>query len=112
MKTIRYIAAGLLLLTATFHVAQIALTPLDVTLIVTVAFGAAYLAIGAFLFRDGQVACYLGALVPLAGLALAAIGMLTRPTLLGAFFIAMDVVIVGCCVYLLFQGRPGAQARR
>jgi hypothetical protein len=112
MKTIRYLAAGLLLLTATFHVAQVALTPLDASLIITVVFGVAYLAIGVFLLRDGQAACYFGAVVPLVGLVLAAIGMLTKPTFLGAVFIAIDLIVAGCCVYLLRPGRPGALARR
>ena len=84
MKTTRYLAAGLLLLTATFHIAKIALTPFDLALIITVAFGVAYLIIGIFLFRDHRAAYSLGAAVPFVGLVLATLGMLTKPTLAAA----------------------------
>jgi hypothetical protein len=110
MKTTRYLAAGLLLLTATFHIAQIALTPLDLTLVITVAFGVAYLIIGIYLLRDHQAANYFGAAVPFVGLVLATLGMLTKPTLMAAFFIAIDIVVVVCCLYLILHNRRRSHA--
>ncbi len=112
MKTIQYLAAGLLLFTGALHVAQMAVMPLDAVLIVTVIFGIAYLAIGVFVLRDSRTAYYAGAIVPLIGLALASLNMATTPTLLGALFMATDVVVIGCCVYLLLKVRPGAHVHR
>jgi hypothetical protein len=57
-------------------------------------------------------AYYAGAIVPLIGLALAPLNMATTPILLGALFMAIDVVVIGCCVYLLLKVRPGAHVHR
>jgi hypothetical protein len=103
MKTIRVLAASLLLLTGILHLVTTALTKFDATFIITIVFGLAYLAIGYFLFRQGRTILWFGAIVPLVGLLLAFVGMLTTPTLLGAFFIAIDVIIIACCSILLFR---------
>ena len=42
-----------------------------------------------------------------AGLLLATVGMLMTPTLLGAFFILVDLIIGACCFYLIVAGRRG-----
>ena len=112
MKTLGYITAGLLLLTGTFHVAQIALVPMDTSLIITMVFGVAYLAIGVYLFRGSRAAYYSGVLVPLPGLVLALLGMLTKPTILALFFIAIDVIVVAGCVYLITHGGQSQQSHR
>jgi hypothetical protein len=103
MKTIRILAAVLLLLTGVLHVIQLLLAKLDPGTIITVIFGVIYLVIAFFLFRGGKVALWFGAIVPLMGLLLAIVGMLTTPTLLGAIFIAIDGVIIACCSILLFR---------
>jgi len=109
MSRIRYLAAGLLCLTGILHVAQLAVATLDASTVIAVLFGVAYLAIGVFLFRDNKTAVYLGAIVPLVGLLLATAGMFMKPTLLGAFFIAIDVVVVLSCFYLIFKSKRDAQ---
>jgi len=108
MNRIRYLAAGLLCLTGALHVAQLAVAKLDASVVIAVLFGVAYLVIGLFLFRDNRTTYYLGAIIPLIGLALATLGMLTHPTLLAAIFIAIDVVVVLSCFYLIFKNKPSA----
>ena len=93
MNRIRKIAGGLLLLTGILHVAS--------ATTITVVFGIAYLAIGAFLFRDGRTVLYFGMVIPLIGMLLAIVGMFITPTTLGAVFISIDVAIVACCAYLI-----------
>ncbi len=108
MNRIRYLAVGLLCLTGALHVAQLAVAKLDASVVIVVLFGVAYLVIGLFLFRDNRTAYYFGAIVPLFGLVLATLGMLTNPTLLAAIFIAIDVVIVLSCFYLIFKSKQRA----
>jgi hypothetical protein len=103
MKTIRILAATLLLLTGVLHVIQLLLAKVDSGTIITVIFGVVYLIIAFFLFRGGKTALWFGAIVPLVGLLLAVVGMLTTPTVLRAIFIAIDVVIIACCFILLFR---------
>jgi hypothetical protein len=103
MKSIRILAAVLLLLTGVLHVIQLLLAQLDSGTIITVVFGVAYLIIALFLFRSGKTALWFGAIVPLVGLLLAVVGMLTTPTVLGAIFIAIDVAIIACCFILLVR---------
>ena len=103
MKTIRTLAGGLLLLTGALHIVSLALAKFDPTSMITLVFGLAYLVMGFALFWKGRAILWFGAIVPLVGLALAVIGMLMQPTLLGALFIAVDVVVVTCCFYLIFR---------
>jgi hypothetical protein len=103
MKSIRNLAASLLILTGTLHLVSVALVKFEPTSIITLVFGAAYLVIGYLLFRDGRNALWLGAIVPLIGLLLAVAGMLMKPTLLGGIFIAIDIAVAACCFALLFR---------
>ena len=101
MNRIRYLAAGLLCLTGIIHVVQLGMAQLDAAVIIMVIFGVAYLFIGVFLFRNNKTACYFGAIVPLIGLCLGALSMLKNPAILMAFLIAIDVVVVISCFYLI-----------
>ncbi len=103
MKNIRNLAGGLLLVTGVLHLVSVALVKFEAASIITVIFGVAYLAIGYFLFRDGRAVLWLGAIVPLVGLGLAAIGMLMKPSLMGALFMLIDVVVAACCFFLIFR---------
>ena len=98
-----YLAAGLLLLTGALHLVSLVFVTLVPTSLITLLFGAAYLVIGFFLFRDGRAILWLGVIVPLAGLLLAVLGMIMDPTLLGAIFIAIDIAIVSCCFVVLYR---------
>jgi len=106
MKSLRTLAAGLLLLTGALHLVSLLWVTFDPTSLITLLFGVAYLTIGFFLFRDSRAILWLGAIVPLVGLLLAAIGMAMNPTLLGAIFIAIDIVIAACCFMVIFRKEP------
>jgi hypothetical protein len=105
MNRIRYLAAGLLCLTGVIHVARLGIPPLDATFAtMVVIFGVAYLIIGGFLFWNNKTAYHFGAVAPLIGFCGGIVGMLTNPTMLTmwmALLIAIDVVIVLSCFYLI-----------
>lgn len=101
MNRIRYLAAGLLCLTGVIHVAQLGTAQLNRRVIIMVIFGVAYLIIGGFLFRNNKTAYYFCAIVPLIGFCVAIVGMLINPTILIAFLMAIDVVVVLSCFYLI-----------
>jgi hypothetical protein len=103
MKSIRTLAAGLLLLSGALHLVSVALAKFEPTSIITLFFGAAYLAIGLLLFRNGRRILWFGAIVPLIGLLLAVAGMFMKPTLLGGIFIAIDIAVAACCFALIFR---------
>ena len=103
MKFLRNLAAGLLLLTGALHLVSLVFVTFVPTSLITLLFGWAYLVIGFFLFRDGRAILWFGAIVPLVGLLLAVLGMMMDPTLLGAIFIAIDVIITACCFALIFR---------
>ena len=102
MKSIRSLAAGLLLLTGTLHLVSVAFSKFELTSIITLVFGVAYLAIGYLLLRGGRTFLWLGAVVPLIGLLLAVAGLFMKPTLLGGVFIAIDLAVSVCCFLLIF----------
>jgi hypothetical protein len=103
MKNIRNLAGSLLLLTGVLHLISVVLAKFESTSIITILFGVAYLVIGFFLFREGKSVLWFGAIVPLVGLVLAGIGMLMKPTLVGAFFMVIDIIVAVCCFSLIFR---------
>lgn len=103
MRPIRSLAAGLLFLTGALHLISVMLGKFEPTSTITLVFGVAYLVIGLFLFRSGRTILWFGAVVPLAGLLLAGVGMLMNPTLIGVLFIVIDLVVIACCSLLLFN---------
>jgi hypothetical protein len=107
MNRIRYLAASLLCLTGVIHVAQLNKAQLNAPVIIMVIFGVAYLIISGFLFWNNKTSYYFGAIVPLVGLCLGTVGMFINPTILMAFFIAIDVVVVISCFYLI-KGKRSA----
>jgi hypothetical protein len=103
MKSVRNFAAGLLLLTGVLHLLSVALVKFETTSIISIVFGLAYLLIGVLLFRTGRAILWFGAIVPLVGLLLAAIGMTMNPTLWGGLFILIDIIVAACCFWLIFR---------
>ncbi len=101
MRVVRILVGLLLCSSGVIHLAQILAGRPTVETVVTVGFGAAYVATGLFLLRDGRTACLAGVVVPLIGLLLAVAGMLAKPSVLGAFFIAVDIIVAGSCLYVL-----------
>jgi hypothetical protein len=99
MNRIRYLAAGLLCLTGVIHVARLGLE--DAPVLIVVAFGAAYLIIGGFLFLNNRTAYYFGAIVPLVGLCVGPVILTNPPILFAAFLGAIEIVVVVSCFYLI-----------
>jgi hypothetical protein len=107
MKFVRYTAAGLLALTGIVHIAQlltISTTPIGVVG-VTVLFAIAYLVIAFYIYRESKRAYWLGVVLPILGILLTAPALLSAPTTLGMFFVVVDVLVVGCCAYLIYRSR-------
>jgi len=102
MKTIRFLAATLLVITGVWHATLFFKAPSDPNSIPLLVFGVIYALIGIFLFTPKKLWIYLGLIVPL-------IGMITATVKLGIknfdltmwVLILIDVVVIICCVYLL-----------
>lgn len=107
MNRVRYLAASLLCLTGLIHSARLGLA--DAPAVIVVAFGVAYLIIGALLFFDNKTACYLGAVVPVVGLCLGPFILRNPPILLAAFLGAIEIAVVVCCLSLIRRGRRAAR---
>lgn len=105
MKTIQNVTAGLLALTGVVHVAQL-MNGLLLTVMITALFGVAYLAIAWFIYKSKRTAYWLGVFLPLLGLVLSLPGLVYTPNLLVGFFIVIDAVVIGLCLYLIFKSWP------
>ncbi len=110
MIDVRRLAAGLLLADGLLHVGRVGMEGLDAGFVaVAVAFGVAYLVIGALLFRDARGARHLGAIVPLLGIVVGVgVGLrggLARPSPGMALLAALDVAVVLSCLHLIRAGR-------
>jgi hypothetical protein len=106
MNRIRYLAAGLLCLNGVIHLARLGFPPLDAAFVtVVVVFGAAYLIIGGFLFRDSRTAYYFGAIVPFIGFSVGLcgglMGLLAKPSAWMVFLSILDASIALSCLYLI-----------
>jgi hypothetical protein len=104
MERTRYLAGGLLLLTGVVHVLRLFEGPMNIGAAITVLFGVLYLIIGVLLLWRPQHIWYItGIAVPLLGLMLTVLGILTTNafTMLHLFYILMDVVVVVCCIFLV-----------
>jgi len=111
MKTVRILAAVLLLLTGVLHVIQLLLAKVNPATIITVIFGIIYLALGFLVYRGNRTVNWFAAILPLVGLIFAGIGMLSKPTLLGALFMVIDIVISAFCFYLIFHTAKRTKAQ-
>ena len=103
MNSIRYIAANLLFLSGIIHVARLGMA--DAPVMIVVSFGAAYLIIGCFLFRNNKAAYYFGAAVPLVGLCVGPLILKNPPVLFVALIGVMEIAVVVSCIYLISERR-------
>ncbi len=104
MVRIRFLAGGLLVLTGVVHILQLFAGPFSGGMLITVIFGLLYLLIGEFLFMRFHAKWYIaGTVLPLLGALLTVLGMLQAQayTTLHIFFIAVDIIVAVCCIYLL-----------
>ena len=104
MKPIRYLAAGLLLLTGILHILPMFKTPGDPNSIPMLIFGIVYFAIGVLLILKIKYDSLLGVIFPLFGLGTGffVVGIKNWNTML-TFLFVIDAVVVICCLILLLN---------
>jgi len=104
MKTIRYFAALLMLVTGVMHLLPIFKVPRDPNALPMLAFGLAYLTVGVLLILNKNISRILGIVFPLIGLAVGffMIGLKNWDTMLTIMFV-IDAVVVICCIILLLN---------
>lgn len=104
MKTIRYLAACLLLLTGVLHFLPLIKTPSDPYAIPTMVGGIIYMTIGVLLIMKIKFATYLGVFLPLLGLTGGFIVTgIKNWDLLFSILYAIDAIVVICCLLLLLN---------
>jgi len=104
MKTIRYFAALLMLVTSVFHLLPMFKLPRDPNALPMLAFGIVYFAIGVLLILNKNISQVLGIVFPLIGLAVGffVVGLKNWDSMLTVMFI-IDAVVVICCILLLLN---------
>jgi len=102
MKTIRFLAAVLLVITGIWHVALFYRAPGDPNGLPLLIFGILYGLIGLFMFTPKIIWVYLGLIVPLIGMTMAfvKIGMKNFDLTMRALML-IDIVVIVCCAYLI-----------
>ncbi|MBN1791025.1 MAG: hypothetical protein JW830_11050 [Bacteroidales bacterium] len=102
MKTIRFLAAILLVITGVWHVTLFFKATSDPNSIPLLIFGILYGLIGVFLFTPKMLWVYLGLIFPLIGMTMASIQMGVKNfDLTMKVLILIDVIVIICCVYLI-----------
>ncbi len=104
MRSIRYIAALLLILTGVLHAQSVFTVQQDAHTLPLLAFGIVYFTIGIMLMRDMKISAALGIIFPLLGIGTGffVIGLQNWTTMLGILF-AIDAIVVLCCIVLFIK---------
>ena len=103
MKTIRYLAALLMVITGIMHVFPMFKVVKDPNALPMLGFAVIYLAIGILLFMDKKFAQVLGIIFPLIGLGVGffVVGLENWDTMLTIMFIIDAIVVISCLLLLL-----------
>lgn len=105
---LRRAAASLMLLSGVTHVAQLAVYDAHHSVIGAAVFGGIYFGIGVLLLSRYGIALVLGAVLPTIGGVLGIYRFLhLHPNPFSVFHVAIDLVVVPVCVYLLYLGKSG-----
>ena len=104
MKALRYLAAGLLLLTGVLHILPMFKTPSDPNSIPMLVFGIVYFTVGILLIMKIRFDSLLGVIFPLVGLGTGffVVGIKNWDTML-TFMFAIDAVVVVFSLILLLN---------
>jgi len=107
-RVLRFLAAALILISGIVHlVAGLALSGTDTgALAVGVGFGVLYIVIGVGLFVGKRLFSYLGMIFPLIGGIGGTYVYLTSQMTGTLVAVAIDVIVVLCCGYLLLHRKP------
>lgn len=104
MKTIRYLAAFLMLATGVMHILPMFKVPADPNALPMLGFAIAYLTTGILLILNKKISSVLGIVFPLIGLLLGffKIGLKNWDAMLAIMFV-IDAVVIVCCIALLMD---------
>lgn len=104
MKTIRFLAASLLLITGVMHLLPLIRAPHDPQSVPMLFFGIFYLATGIFLLMNHRYSLFAGVIFPFVGLlaGIIFVGIKTWDTMLTIMF-AIDAIVIVCCLILLMK---------
>ena len=104
MKTIRYLAALLLVITGVLHIVDYATAPNDPGSLGILAFGIIYGVTGLLLFASKQYAMYLGIIFPVIGITIVVIkyGVMDLGYMM-TLMLLIDIVVIVCCAYLILS---------
>lgn len=104
MKTIRYLAGILLVITGVWHVALFLQAPGEAGNLPLLIFGILYGLTGVLLFTPGKLWIYLGLAFPLIGMtsAIIKLGIKSFDTTMW-ILILIDVAVIVCCAYLILK---------
>ncbi len=107
MKTIRCVAALLLVITGVMHVLPMFKEVRDANALPMLGFGIVYFTIGVLLFMDKKYASILGVVFPLIGLGVGfgVVGLKNWDVILSIMFIIDAVVAIGCLILLLNKNK-------
>ncbi len=104
MKTLRYVAALLLILTGLLHALTFFYDLQDANALLMLAFGILYFAIGIILFLNLKIAPALGIIFPLLGIGAGVfvIGVKHTDMMLEIMFV-IDVLVIFCCSFIFYR---------
>ena len=102
-KGIRLLAASLSIFTGVVHLAMAALVT-ESQMAVLALFGVLYVIVGIGLFAGKRLFSYLGVVIPVAGTIIATYAYVaSKPEPATLTAIAIDVIIILCCCYLILH---------
>ena len=104
MRSIRYLASLLMILTGVLHALPVFTVQRDIHALHLLAFGIVYFTIGIMLMRNMKISAALGIIFPLLGIGTGffVIGLPNWTTMLGILF-AIDAIVVICCIVLFIK---------
>ena len=109
MPAARRVAAVLMLISGVTHVAQLAFYGAEQSAVGASVFGGIYFVLGLFLLGKGRVILWFTAILPSIGGALGVYRFLhLHRNPFSVFHVVVDLVVVPCCIYLLYTGRRKA----
>jgi hypothetical protein len=107
-SALRRLAATLLLVSGVTHVVQLPIYGAGHSVIGATIFGGIYFAIGLSLLGTSRTALVLGAIFPSIGGVLGVYRFLhLHPNPFSVFHVAIDLVVVPACIFLLLRGDRG-----
>ncbi len=112
MKTIRYTAASLLLLTGLMHASYMLRAPHEPNSVGLLIFGVVYIVTAIFVYMDNKFALYAGILIPLIGGILATADIIKHFSRHMLAFLIIDILIIICCLYVLLRDQNARIAEK